>query len=104
MQNLKIFQRDLTDFEKHIRSKYQKSISDIQVKTCFLNKNSSEISKAINKQGDVFHREIGTAIENMKFDMRNMDTKHLFIQKIMKIKSNALFQTSNKESIILKQL
>lgn len=65
----KNFQRDLTDFEKHIPPKYQEIISDIQVKTCFLKENSLEIPKAINQQGEVFHREIGTAIENMKFDI-----------------------------------
>lgn len=41
----KSFQRDLTDFEKHIPPKYQEIISDIQVKTCFLKKTLKKYQK-----------------------------------------------------------
>nr|XP_034331668.1 uncharacterized protein LOC117690933 [Crassostrea gigas] len=74
-----ILQKDLQELEKFLYAKYKEIASDIPVQKADISKNSRKLKTVIDKQGEVWHREIDTIITNLKSNVEEMESKHLVI-------------------------
>uniref|UniRef100_A0A8W8IF57 B box-type domain-containing protein n=1 Tax=Magallana gigas TaxID=29159 RepID=A0A8W8IF57_MAGGI len=78
-QILKIYRKELLDFEIFIYPKYQKIMSSISEQKADLNKNSQKLTTAINNHGEDLHRQINIYVQKLKSDLGEMDSKHLAV-------------------------
>nr|XP_034315887.1 zinc finger protein RFP-like [Crassostrea gigas] len=74
-----VLQNELEELEKSIHPKFIEVASNIPVQKADLSKNSRKLMTAIDKQGEVWHREIDTIITILKSKVEEMESKHLVI-------------------------
>nr|XP_034311869.1 E3 ubiquitin-protein ligase TRIM36-like [Crassostrea gigas] len=75
----KLLQNDLQELEKNIYPRYLDLASDIPVQKADLSRNSQLLTTAINKQGEVWHREIDTIVKNLTSDVYKMECEHMTV-------------------------
>nr|XP_022321963.1 uncharacterized protein LOC111123721 [Crassostrea virginica]XP_022321964.1 uncharacterized protein LOC111123721 [Crassostrea virginica] len=61
----KIIQRDLEEMQNSIYPKYQEVSSNIPIQRDDLSANSHKLKTALNKQGELLHKKIDAAIQNL---------------------------------------
>ncbi|XP_065925511.1 E3 ubiquitin-protein ligase TRIM71-like isoform X1 [Magallana gigas] len=75
----KVLQIELQEFEKYVYPKYQEIAFNLQFEKADLIANSQILATAIDKQGEVWHREIDNIIRNLKSGVEEMESEQLFV-------------------------
>lgn len=70
---------DLKELEEYIYPVYQEIKSYIPVQKDNMHKNSQNLKTAINRNEEIWHREIENIVKKLKSEIDEMDSKHLTI-------------------------
>lgn len=70
---------DLKELEKYIYPVYQEIKSYIPVQKDNMHKNSQNLKTAINRNEEIWHREIENIVKKLKSEIDEVDSKHLTI-------------------------
>ncbi|XP_048740517.2 uncharacterized protein LOC125654583 [Ostrea edulis] len=71
--------KDLEELEARIYPRYEEMASDIQTDTADLDAHYGKLTKNADQQGEVWHQEINTIVDNLKSDIEDMKNKHLAV-------------------------
>lgn len=74
-----IIQKDLKELEISFLPRYQDIVYNIPVQKADVYRNSQELTTAINKRGDDWHKEINTIIERKKSEIMEIEKKCLAV-------------------------
>lgn len=76
-----IIQKDLKELEISFLPRYQDIVNNIPVQKADVYRNSQELTTAINKRGDDWHKEINTIIGRKKSEIMEIEKKCLAVLK-----------------------
>ncbi|XP_048776353.2 uncharacterized protein LOC125680684 [Ostrea edulis] len=72
-------EKDLEELETIIFPRYQKIASDVQIEKANIETNYGKLTTAADQQGEVWHQEITTIVEQQKSDIEEMKNQHLAV-------------------------
>ncbi|XP_061168250.1 E3 ubiquitin-protein ligase TRIM71-like isoform X2 [Saccostrea echinata] len=83
-------EREMKEIEQNIYPTYQNIASDVQNRISQLEKEYGDLSTAITKHGEDWHREIDKLVKNLKAEVEKMKAKHHDALKAHKDEINQL--------------